>query len=280
MADQEFTLYRELTGLDESRLAFLPVNPERYNRLIERRGVYGELRRSIICPCVRVETGAPRTECPSCNGLGRFYPHTDDARLSVCALLTNRKPSGSDREPGHMVDVEARISFPVPLIPGRGDMFIPTPDDQGNGSGEVHIVDETFYSGARVDGAAAVAEIAARDGLTDLTPVATQTRTYTLRYPADVPGCALSIERLAWWSGTEAVIGKDGIDYVLDGNTIRFFVGRGPSAGGDTVSVRYRAPAAYVVEHNPAFFRASAGRTLPFSAGVKRLDKVGVRDLL
>lgn len=257
-----------LSGLDESRIPYLRIDPQRLQSLIERHGVSGELRRSMICPCVRSETGRARLDCPSCLGLGRLYPA--HAREPLCVLLLNRNPMGSDAEPGAMVRVDATMTLPLPIVPGRGDMFVP--------DREQHVVDEVFHAG-RLD---ADAEVLAEEELTgiSLESQGSQSRSFTLRYPADVTGCPLVVEHVSWWDGQQARMGTEGEDWWLDGRELVFAPGAGPSQGEAHVSVRYRAPAAYVVEHNPAFYRAGSGVTVPFRCGVSRLDKMGKRDLL
>lgn len=254
----------------ESTAAFplLHVDPAELDDVILQHGIGAELRRSSICPCTRRETRGPRVDCPSCRGLGRFYPETH--RESVVVLMTSRNPRKADEAAGVMFPGDAQATFPRGILPGRGDMLLP--------EGDYHVVDQLLYPPTLGAGSRTAAR-AAEAGLTDVVPVTSTTPELTLLYPgfnaAGEPD--LCVDLVTYWNGERTVVATEGLEWSLvAGNQIRWLGSPTP----EVIAVRYKAPSAFVVEYDPAKFRAEAGVGYPFRCTVHRLDKWAARDLL
>lgn len=262
---------RDLTRwlIAESTASFplLHVDLAELQDVISQHGIGAELRRSLICPCLRRENRQPQIDCPSCNGLGRIYP--ESAREPVEVVLTARNPRKEDQTAGVMFPGDAQCTFALGILPGRGDMLLP--------DGDVHVVDQVLYPNVVTDNSAVTARAAAA-GLGDVTAIATATPELRLLYPGlnALGRPELCIEQLGWWDGTETRLAVEGVDYELvQGNLVRWLGSTTPTA----ISVRYTAPSAYIVEYDPAKFRAEAGIGYPFKCTVHRLDKWAQRDL-
>lgn len=261
-------LSRWLIAESTAGFPLLHVDLAELRDVIRQHGIGAELRRSLVCPCLRRESRQPQIDCPSCYGLGRLYPSS--MRESVEVLLTARNPRREDMPAGVVFPGDAQCTFDLGTLPGRGDMLLP--------DGDVHVVDQVLYPAGVITGTAAVSARATAAGLGDVTPVAPSAPSLRLLYPGlnALGEPDLCIEALGWWDGTETRLGEEGVDFeVFGGNQILWLGGTVPTA----ISVRYVAPSAYIVEYDPAKFRTEAGLGYPFKCTVHRLDKWAQRDL-
>lgn len=245
---------RSLDRQGTEGFALLHVNQDELEDVILEHGQGAELRRAVRCPCARPETGQPSVSCLGCRGLGYFYP--ESMREPVVVLLHSRNPKREDQAAGSRVRGDAQATFTLGVIPAAGDLVLP--------EAEVHTVHQLLqraYNPVRPE----TLRDRLDDGVTlpDLGPAEDR-----LVYPS-----VAMIEAVAWKPSTGVpVVGREGTDFDLtDGNRITWRPGRGPE-GGASFSVRYRAPAVYVVEYDPSAYRAEAGTRYPYKATVHRLD--------
>lgn len=236
-------------------------DPEEFEGLLEARGVGCLFRRSIRCPCQRIETRQARAGCPVCGGLGYAYPV--ELEEPIMALVLNRSPRRTQQAAGQEVVGTVTVTFPIGLLPSQGDMLLP--------DGEAHAVQQVLRrSVAQVDSNV----VRERQTAPDQRAPVIRATTERLLYP-DV----IAIEQLYWLdeAGESLKSGKEGREYTREANVVMFRPGKGP-APGKAFTVRYRAPAAYVVAPGEPISRT--GETgFPYRCEAQRLDRWGTPDL-
>lgn len=250
-------LETEFRGEDFPEVRF---DPEEFEGLLHARGVGCLLRKAIRCPCQRIETRQARVGCPSCAGTGFAYPV--ELEEPIVALVLGRSPRRSQLPVGQEVVGTCTITFPMGVIPSQGDMVLP--------DGEEHAVQQVLRrSVAQVDPQVVRDRATAPD---HRAPVLAPT-TERLLYP-DVT----RIEHLYWMDDDQRLhAGEEGRDFTRRANLIEFRPGRGPSPG-KAFTVRYRAPAAYVVSPGEPVSRTGEGN-FPYRCDGQRLDRWGTSDL-
>ena len=242
--------------------SFEDVPTGQIQRFIETNGISVEWRRGVTCPCLRADTRRPRQECPHCKGLGHIYP--EDRRLPTTVLMSSRQPNGKPWAVGDLVTGTVAFTFlSGGGIPHAGDLIFPQKDGEPT---ELHEVEQALVRAQnQVDTRNLTDRLTlASSALPKQTPMPER-----LRYQADI-----HID----WIGSEAregassriVRGEEGVDLDLVGNEIRWKPGRGPAAG-TSYSIRYTAPAAYMIADST--HRAVADVTLPRSVKGIRLDQ-------
>jgi hypothetical protein len=242
--------------------AHLHLDPHELSDLIETHGTGAELRRAVWCPCVRVETRAPRTGCPHCKGLRFTYP--DKLRDDVVCLVQSRNPKRALVPAGELVTGIAVVTFPLGIVPGLGDMLLP--------EGEFHVVHESLWRAYQP-----IDNQTIRDRLR---------RTRDTEAPKIDPGPEIllypkiaCVEHLHWIDRETAKLCEgSAADYELQGATVVWREGRGPAAG-DAYSIRYRAQAAYILNPGEPVTRAESGQGMPYRVEAQRLDKWGTPSL-
>lgn len=244
--------------------------------LIEMHGTGCELKVAVQCPCRRIETGAPRGPCPHCKGMGWAYPSSEP----MMALLHSRAPRVADNAPGWEYMGSIRAVFPLPYIPARGDQIRPDCEE--------HVVQETLVRARHevdaravrarpVDHQAGPRRYDASD--VNVVVLAVPTVDDVLLYDS-----VTAIESVHWITprpgaaDERLVAGRPGVDFDLVGGRLRWHPGRGPEAG-ESYSVRYRAPAAYVVLDQAPVLRSEGGVAFPYAATLMRLDRLAQQDL-
>ncbi len=235
------------------------LDPAEFEGLIYARGVGCLYRKAIRCPCLRVETRQARAGCPVCGGLGFAYPV--ELEEPIVALVLNRSPRRSQLPVGQEVVGTCTITFPVGIIPSQGDMVIP--------DGEEHAVQQVLRrSIAQVDPQTVRDRQTAPDQRAPVVAPVTE----RLLYP-DVT----TIETMYWLDGERLRQGIVGRDFVRRGNLIEWRPECGPEPG-KAFTVRYRAPAAYVVSPGEPVSRTGE-IGFPYRCDGQRLDRWGTPDL-
>lgn len=240
-------------------LNILDVDRAQLERYIEEHGSSVQWRRAVSCPCARSDTRQPRVGCPNCRGLLYLYPERSRRHLKI--LMTSRQPNGKPWPIGEIVTGTVALTFLDGDIPHTGDLVLPQTKD-GKAT-ERHEVKQLLVRGHN------------------------QVDVNSLSYQMSKVGAALpkqrpQPERLRYAQGAEidwlgweddqqrTVEGVEGADFNLVGNEIRWSDGQGPRAG-QTYSVRYSAPAAYMVAES--VFRGVGDVTLPRRVMAMRLDQ-------
>lgn len=235
------------------------LDPEEFDALIEARGVACLLRRSIRCPCLRIESRQARVGCPVCGGLGYAYPL--ELEQPIVALVLGRNARRRQEPVGQAVSGTCKITFQRGILPAQGDMILP--------DGEEHAVQQVLRRAqAQVDPQVVRNRQTAPDQLAPLI----QATTERLLYP-DVT----AIETVYWLDDEKLRACVQGADYVRRGNAIEFRADRGPPAG-KAFSIRYRAPGAYVIAPGEPVTRTGE-EGFPYQCEGQRLDRWGAGDL-
>lgn len=241
------------------------VNIAELDDLIETHGVGAELRRAVECPCVRLESLAARLGCPHCHGLQWVYP--EDMREYIVVLLTSRRPTERVTQAGRTVTGQLQALFPSGILPARGDQIFP--------AGERHVVQQFVHR--------QVSQVSGRK-LRDEATVWDQVA------PAQRPSYGrllyedATIESVHWIvpyvgaADERLVSGRLGHEFHMQGREVIWHGEHGPRPG-DAFSVRYQAPAAYMLYTGVPVYRAEAGAPYPYRADVDRLDKYAEEDL-
>lgn len=228
--------------------------------LIESRGVGCMLRRAVRCPCQRIETRQPRMGCPTCKGLGYAYP--EELTTPTVAIVQSRSARRQNMGSGQQVTGTCSVTFLPGIIPAQGDQIIP--------DGDEHAVQQVL----RRSVAQVVPEVVRGRATAPehLAPVIRAT-TEALLYP-DVT----RVEALHWLDGEGRLrMGIEGRDYRRVDNVIEFLGDSGP-APGTAYTIRYRAPAVYVLSPAEPVAR-TAELDFPYKCEAQRLDRWGEGDL-
>lgn len=241
----------------------LHLSQREFNELLITHGSGAEYRRAIACPCVHIDSRQPATGCPACNGVGLFYP--ERFREPIIVLDTSRSSTAKWTSAGMIADGTITLTFPCGIIPGRGDLILP--------ADEVHVVTETLYRNATMrvtDGLLRPERSAPGQRKRPLRP-----RNERLIYPGDV--CIEAVYYVA--ADRQVVEATPTLDFTLGPrNEWRWNDGRGP-ADGSGWTVRYRAPAAYMVGGSGPLFRQENNADVPYRVTASRLDRIDVDDL-
>ena len=236
------------------------INPEELNQLILMHGAPVELRRSIKCPCARVETRGPRIGCKVCAALGWVWP--EDKREPCIVLVSGRSMNGEYAPPGEMVQGTGVATFPLGIVPGNRDMIVP--------KGEETVVNETLF---RASQQVSIRKLRDRQTTRDVQIPAATRRRELLVYPD-----LIEIEDLRYIDASEKLIkAREGTDFLLNGREIEWLAGRGPEPG-KAFSGRYRAPAAYIINRSRGIARQEWACVMPYKANIERLDHWAERD--
>lgn len=239
-------------------LNVLDLDSAQLERYVEEHGIWVQWRRGVPCPCARSDTRQARIGCQHCKGLLYLYP--DGQRVHVKVLMSSRQPNGRPWPIGELVTGTVSFTFTTPEIPHSGDLILPqTPDGKVLERHEVtqrliraqNQVDRNTlgYQMTRVGAALPKQE----------------PKPERLRYSSDI-----AISWLGWETADQQIAeGSEGADFDLVGNEIRWVSGHGPDAG-QSYSVRYSAPAAYMVAEST--FRALGDASLPRRVMGLRLD--------
>lgn len=237
----------------------LHFDPEEYGQAIEDYGIGCELRRGVMCPCARVESHQARANCQHCGGTGWLWPK--DYRSSIVAFVFSRRPHDNQEAAGTATTGQVQISFPLGVVPGEGDMILPV--------AERHVVHQVLFR-----------ELLQED------PRAAWARTTNpgARPPKQPPMVDrvlypdAEIERCYWLNeNKELCSAVEGLDYRVTEGIITWLPGRGPFSSG-AYTLRYQAPAAYVLLPGDAKFRSDTSNVLPYQAAGVRLDRWGHPD--
>lgn len=240
------------------------LDPAEFDVILAEHGTSGEWRRAIVCPCFRPDTGTARIDCPHCGG--RRYTYPEHLREPMIVLDTQRRTTFKRIAAGELADGTVHLTFPSHVIPSTGDMWLP--------DGEEHVVTETFVR----DGTRRVERahlLPSRTYVPDHRPVeGGGARVERLLY--ERPCC---VEAVTWEVGAELRYGTAGFDFTVDADgSWRWAAGRGPEPG-HAWTVRYRAPAAYMLGTEGASYRTEGDSAMPRLVTARRLDKVVSNDI-
>jgi hypothetical protein len=254
-----------MAGTDVNAFASLHLSVQELNEALLTHGSAAEWRRGVLCPCARIETGVAAVSCKQCRGVGFLYPAS--MREPLIVLDTSRSSTLKWAQAGLMAEGTVMFTFPCGALPGNGDLVLPDND--------VHIVQEHLWR----DRTLRVRDSQLREDRDRM--IAAQRkrplrgRTERLLYPTDV--CV----EVAYYldAQDELVLAQEGIHYKLGPeNTWEWLDSWGPPSG-QAVSVRYRAPAAYMVEGSVPRLRSENSEAMPYVVTAKRLDRISADDL-
>lgn len=242
-------------------------DPRELDNLIRATGSRGELRKGVLCPCARPETHSARGSCPSCKGVGWLYP--DGLRCAGYMTMQDRTISIETSSAGVLTDGEVVATSLSIMSPERGDMWVPC--------GEVHTIHQTLWrKQQQVDGNDLRARL--RDQDRSNNGVVSKPRLERILYANSTNHiCHYEIDDPATNDKrvVEAVVGRD---FFVIGQDVRWVQGVGPAAGR-AYTLRYEAPAMYVVARKVPRFRSEGGQNLPQRCVMSQLDKLQDRDL-
>jgi len=241
-------------------LGGIHIDPQELSELVVDHGQPAELRRAQLCPCIRPESQQARGNCGTCRGLGWFHPVGDKYREPVIALILSQQLQRDFRQAGHILTGTVQVTFPLGIVPGEADILLPEVEE--------HVISETLW---RLDRPIRDRLVRARQTTSDQAAPKTAPFRERLIYP-DV----ISVESIWYWddetqSPVETFPGHDYLDEFHDGE-VRWHPGRGPDPG-KAYTVRYRAPAAYMLEPGEPIFRSEHGAAFPYKVVGQRLDR-------
>jgi hypothetical protein len=151
------------------------------------------------------------------------------------------------------------------MIPAMGDMVLPC--------GDVHVVQETLFR----DGSRRVTDSLLRDArrAPDHLPAPQRPRLERLLYPG-----VTCVEMVSYLNEAGDLVLATESQYALDSDSRwTWRDGFGPAPGA-AWTVRYRAPAAYVVYTSAPMFRHEGGGSpMPYRVQAQRLDRASAEDL-
>jgi len=243
----------------------LHLSVDEFNEELLTFGSSAELRRATWCPCIRIDTRQADASCERCRGNGHYYP--PELREPVMVLDVSRSASMRWAAAGLVAQGEVTMTFPCGIIPGQFDMVLPDDDH--------HVVNQVLFAQRTrrlTDTDHLRTDRTAYSGALKQPQVARYER---LLYPTDV--CIESVH----YEDEDGTLCKpsEGAHYRLRlFNEWEWIGDAGPPPGGAWV-VRYRAPAAYIVQGAAPLVRRAAGEVMPYRATLRRLDKVSADDL-
>lgn len=94
-----------------------------FEALLARDGIPCEVRRGAPCPCAAGTSKVPESGCPGCSGLGYTYPPGLRTRLSI--LITGRNKQATGRGAGPVGVGTCSATFPGGTQPRIGDQIWP-----------------------------------------------------------------------------------------------------------------------------------------------------------
>jgi len=237
-----------------SQMPGFHINLEDLDNHILEHGVGAELRRAMPCPCARIENRQSRATCPTCAGQRWIFP--EHMRSSVIVMVSSRSPMRKMREAGELITGTIQMTFTSDIRPGPGDMVLPDED--------THVVTQVLFRAVQqVDPAL----VRSRSTHPSQLPPAGTVAPERLLYP-DV----IDVQELAWEDEQRRVCFARQGDYDRVGNTITWRDGSGPAAGR-AYTVRYTAPAAYMLFPGEPLVRAEGPRYYPIRCEAQRLDR-------
>jgi len=250
-----------------ANFAAIHFNPREIDGLIGLHGNHSEYRKGVICPCNRIETGQGAAGCPQCRGLS--WVHPKELRGRCMFLDASRSNRGKANPAGWTLSGTLQVTLPSALVPAVGDILLPC--------GEVHIVHEQFHRGVQQMSQLELRRRARQDG-NNAVPRRLGMRVERLLYDR-----VIKVEAVYWLDGDRLVMARENSDYKLvsegegKGTRIDWLGIRGPKQG-DGYSIRYQAPAAYIVNETAPMFRHENNRSLPWRAGLDRLADLAEGD--
>lgn len=212
-----------------------------FNDEIEAHGVDVNLRKGILCPCVKEETGQPDASCNLCDG----WAYTWDAGSVVRAFGPNRRINRNYEEPGSIDLADAYFTFLSDVFVSHGDRFtVPV---------ENIVYSEIFTKG----------KINALTGLTKeksrfTTINAVERAVWSERSPATGIPYTYVLHELSY--GTDFTI--------INGNTVSWITNAPPN--GARYSIRYRTHSEYLAWAPRG--RAEGAVNFPYVYLCKRID--------
>lgn len=244
----------------------LHMNPQEFSDLVILHGSSGELRPGVLCPCMRVETKRPSAGCDVCRGTGWIYPK--DRRCPMVFLDHSRSVRRQHNGPGYLSDGTIAVTFPCGVVPAKGDLLLP--------DGEIHVVHEIFHRDVNQVNNRLLEEshrkvrddALQRSRVPDWVRRPFQPTRNRLLYPEHH-----EIEALYWIRDDDLVEARRGIEYRLDPDGTITWIHDGP-ARGQGFTVRYRAPAAYIIHPEAPSFRHESDLAMPWSARGQALDRL------
>lgn len=240
----------------------LHLNPVEYDSAILVHGSSGEYRKGMLCPCARIETGQGALGCKACRGLGRIHPV--ELREPMIFLDSSRSAQAKYTGAGLLVEGQLQVSFPLGVIPARGDLLLP--------DNEVAVIHETLFRAVQqYDGRKLRAEL----DQPGQRPNPTRVRRAQLLYDNLEPEAIQEVSYIA--PNGLAVLARRS-DWKLSGARLEW-LGKASPGAGEGFSVRYCAPAAYMVEAMWPVFRREADAVMPWRANLTRIDKLQENDL-
>lgn len=239
----------------------LHLSAAEYDLEIAVHGTSGELRRGMPCPCARIDTRAPAIDCTACRGFGVTYPEA--LREPMIWLDSQRSATFKRSAAGELRQGTIQVTFPSRVIPTARDMIRP--------DGERHVVEELLW----VQGSNRVTDASLRPRPSvDQVPAARGLRKERLLYAP----CECEIEHVIYRRDGELVAARPSHYQVDADGRWTWHAGFGPQPG-EAWSVRYLAPAAYVITDTMPAFRSEADEPMPHRATAVRFDRVKPDDL-
>lgn len=236
-------------------------DPLAFDREIVAHGTYGQIHHAQVCPCARVETSAPRAGCPSCKGIGWLYPET--MRCQTWMMLAGRDGRRTSTAAGAIGDGRVIATAHSSAKPGRGDVWYPC--------GEEHVVHQQLRRASQQVNQADLRAALLGQRRTNNDTVQAP-RIERVLYPnARVESCFYELDE---GGATEAVLD---VDFRIVDQAITW-IGRQPSPGVG-YTLRYTAPAAYMIADVRPQARMEAGQNMPWRVELERLDKMQANDL-
>lgn len=243
-------------GVSIAAFPALHINVDELRAQILIHGNSGELRHSHICPCRRLETGIASAACPACLGVG--FVHPTELRGPAVFMDHSRTASYRPNGPGLLMDGTMAVTLLCCRAPSKGDVLLP--------DGEASTVQEMFHRNVQQVTSKVLAE---RRTMPDQRTLRLRARACRLLYPT-----VTQIDSLFWLHKGQLVAACQGTDYRLTEGAIEWIADGPPD--GEGFSVRYQAPAAYIVHTAVPLYRSEAGNRAPWSVTVQRLDKLQI----
>lgn len=225
---------------------------------IRAHGVSASIKRAVLCPCVKEDTGQPSLNCGVCRGIGFAYITTMPDNLNCITtkiLIGQRAQQKNWNRKGGYTKTGQTTATTFGYIPSIGDLIKPSVD--------IETINDEFHKRGDLYTNGKTSEFLLHDRIKEVEGIfgINANKTVLVEYRRD-------------------------IDFKIDGRKIEWLQTGNPPALGERYIVRYQAIPDYIVistepsfyvEHDndePVNVREELDKPIVYDVNLTRIDKV------
>lgn len=227
---------------------------------IRAHGVSADIKRAILCPCIKEDTGQPSINCGVCRSSGWAYLQGDTEKTAPCGkplkvIMGGRQNLKKFNRIGGYSQTGRTNAVFFNYMPASGDLVSPKVD--------IEIINDEFHKRGHLYSNGKTSEFLLMEKVIIVEGIFT-----------------VSIDK------TSIVEYIQGTDFLMNGRKIEWIGGANSPALGESYAVRYQAVPQYVVmEASPSFhvehdddepqrIKEDIDKPIVYDVELTRLDKV------